>query len=278
MWVTVALLVGLLLAGPFPVLAAAPDAPVPVRVESRAGFGRVAFEFPSRVRFRVTREGDRVLVEFTDSRTVNSSDTLARNIGAVTGGPGRAEFVVGPGAQIRPGRTGNRIVIASTEPTAVGRTVPSAGIQRPVPVADNSNNCHSLDSLLSLCAGASSSTTCTFVPPTPSEFTPARRGCPLRLHGVSAVFTKKGELSKSMLGYLRYRSLDTPPEPQTLVRRRSKRRILAERAHEPAEQRRQREHVVAVVGEDAREWLCVPGAEVLEIERRNHRARHVVLP
>src|SRR6056297_2728238 len=50
-------------------------------------------------------------------------------------------------------------------------------------------------------AGASSSTACALVPPTPSEFTPARRGWPVSSHGVSAAFTSKGEFSKSIAGF-----------------------------------------------------------------------------
>ena len=40
--------------------------------------------------------------------------------------------------------------------------------------------------------GASSSTACAFVPPTPNELTAARRGVPLRDHGSSEVVTKNG--------------------------------------------------------------------------------------
>ena len=50
------------------------------------------------------------------------------------------------------------------------------------------------------CAGASSSTAWTLVPPTPSEFTPARRGAAPRGQGVSASATRKGLVSKSMAG------------------------------------------------------------------------------
>ena len=49
-------------------------------------------------------------------------------------------------------------------------------------------------------AGASSSTTCALVPPTPSELTPARRGVSPSAHSSGVVLTKNGDLSKSSFG------------------------------------------------------------------------------
>ena len=43
--------------------------------------------------------------------------------------------------------------------------------------------------------------TCAFVPPTPSELTPARRGTPAVVQSRSAVLTKNGLLSKSHPGF-----------------------------------------------------------------------------
>ena len=114
--------------------AAAPDAPkpVPMRAESRAGFGRVAFDFPSRVRFSVNRDGDRLLITFTDPRAIGSPEALPRNVRAATGGAGRAEIVVAAGAQIRPGRIDNRIVIDILDPTPSAESPPPP----PAPAAE----------------------------------------------------------------------------------------------------------------------------------------------
>ncbi len=49
-------------------------------------------------------------------------------------------------------------------------------------------------------SGASSSTTWALVPPIPNELTPARRGWPSHSQARRRVFTKNGELSKSMFG------------------------------------------------------------------------------
>src|SRR5579864_7231854 len=55
--------------------------------------------------------------------------------------------------------------------------------------ADTSSNCRFPLLLSRLCSGASSRTTCAFVPPTPKALTPARRGCPLLFHSFNSLFT-----------------------------------------------------------------------------------------
>jgi hypothetical protein len=50
-------------------------------------------------------------------------------------------------------------------------------------------------------AGASCTTTCALVPPTPKEFTPARRGPLRRVQSVSLSLTRNGLFSKSMAGF-----------------------------------------------------------------------------
>src|SRR5207249_1538377 len=53
--------------------------------------------------------------------------------------------------------------------------------------------------------------------------------------------------------------------------------VRREGAAEPAEERDEREDVVAVVVEDPRQRRGPPGAEEVEVERRNQGARHIVL-
>ncbi len=93
-----ALLIGLIAAASTPARAD-PGPTVAVRTESRPGFGRVAFDFPSRVRFSVAREGERVTIEFTSPLTVGSPAALPRNVSSLKGSAGRAEIVVATGAQ-----------------------------------------------------------------------------------------------------------------------------------------------------------------------------------
>lgn len=108
------LLLGALLLGGHPGVAAEP--PVPVRTEDRPGFGRLAFDFAAPVRFRIERAGNVVAVVFTTARDIAAGGTAPRNVSALKGGAGRVEFTVPPGAELRPGRTGNRIVLDVLDP------------------------------------------------------------------------------------------------------------------------------------------------------------------
>ena len=64
----------------------------------------------------------------------------------------------------------------------------SSSSVRLVPVGDGS------------AAGASSTTTCALVPPTPRALTPARRGWPWTVQSFSAALTKNGVAAKSIAG------------------------------------------------------------------------------
>jgi hypothetical protein len=66
--------------------------------------------------------------------------------------------------------------------------------------AETSNNWCEREAAAGSGLGASSTITCTLVPPMPNELTPARRGWSPRGHGRSSVFTKNGLASKSISG------------------------------------------------------------------------------
>ncbi|CAM3655202.1 hypothetical protein COSO111634_22085 [Corallococcus soli] len=66
--------------------------------------------------------------------------------------------------------------------------------------ADSRSNWTGFDGPESGRAGASSTTTCALVPPTPKELTPARRGSVPSGHAERFVWTKKGLLPKSIFG------------------------------------------------------------------------------
>jgi hypothetical protein len=114
---------------------AASDTPVSVRTENRAGFGRLLFEFPSRVGFQITQTGNRVIIKFADATDLGDVDTLPRNVTAITGGASRAEIAVATGAQVRPGRIGNQIFVDVLDPVPAVKTPPpvSAGSSQPTP-------------------------------------------------------------------------------------------------------------------------------------------------
>src|SRR5689334_8816885 len=78
--------------------ASPPEIAVAVRAENRAGFGRLSFNTPARARFSVTRDGDRVIIEFADPHlAVASPGEPPRNVVAASGGAGRVEITVAAG-------------------------------------------------------------------------------------------------------------------------------------------------------------------------------------
>ena len=51
-----------------------------LRIGSHPGFGRVVFDFPHFVDYRLSREGDRVLLRFAEPTVVSDPGTLPRNV------------------------------------------------------------------------------------------------------------------------------------------------------------------------------------------------------
>ncbi len=99
---------------------------VPVRVGNHPGFGRVVFDLPANLGYRLTRQGDQITIEFAESILVASSSAVPANVTAITGGAGKAELAVSPDAVVRDWRLGNRLVIdvsarAVTPTNAVSR-------------------------------------------------------------------------------------------------------------------------------------------------------------
>lgn len=111
---------------------------VAVRTGNHPGFGRVVFSFPGNVTSQMTRDGDRVTLQFDTDAEIVSATSLARNVLGVSGGKGHAELVVAPGAEIRQSRAGNRIVIDVLDPSGkriTNATPPAA----PTPEHDHSD-------------------------------------------------------------------------------------------------------------------------------------------
>jgi hypothetical protein len=117
--------------------AAEEDAVVRVRTGDHPTFGRVVFDFPGRVSYKLTRDGDRVRLRFEGAGRIGSVPSRARNIQRITGGEGQADLVVSPETTIHPWRMGNGIVIDVLDPgpdAAAGAGSPSeAPASRPQP-------------------------------------------------------------------------------------------------------------------------------------------------
>lgn len=122
-------LVGLLAAGP-----ALADATPSVRAASHAGFGRIVFDFTERVPFETAADGDRVTVQFEGASAVPDPARMPRNVLSFIGRDGAAEITVAPGARVRSGRVGNRVVIDILDAAPIraqGRQTPARAAIRP---------------------------------------------------------------------------------------------------------------------------------------------------
>ncbi len=106
----IAVVVAIVLWG-IPVRTLLADTLVPVRVGSHEGYGRVVFDLPPHTEYRVTQQGDHVVVQFIGGVTIGASSAAPHNVLGVTGGAGQAELAVAPGTVIRDWRMGDRVVI-----------------------------------------------------------------------------------------------------------------------------------------------------------------------
>lgn len=124
-----ALLLGTLLAGP----AWAQDR-VGVRVGDHANFGRVVFEWPGNVTYRVEQSDGRVVLRFTSPASFDAAGLRRppRNVLGVTTATDSAEISLAPGATIRHFRLGNRVVVDVLD---AGRTEFGAVGGRPEPAS-----------------------------------------------------------------------------------------------------------------------------------------------
>ena len=139
-----ALLAAAFAAAPLPVLAAparpartAQASPVPVRAADHDGFGRIVFDFPRWVGWRLHRHGDRVRLLFSAALPFGPTPRLPRNVLALTDAPGSAEVTVVPGARLRRMRVGARLVLDVLDPPKDAHAARPAALvaRRPKPRA-----------------------------------------------------------------------------------------------------------------------------------------------
>lgn len=108
----------------------AQEAPrVPLRVGSHADHGRLVFDFPAQVGYRVVEEEGRVLVRFATPARIDlaAARRPPRNVLAVEQQDREVAVRVVPGARLRHFRLGNRIVLD------VRDAAPAAAIEPPPP-------------------------------------------------------------------------------------------------------------------------------------------------
>jgi hypothetical protein len=127
---------GLALARLFALPAAAQDR-VGVRVGDHPGFGRVVFDWPGSVEYRVEEAEGRILVHFASPAAFDLAPARrgARNLRGVTSDGSRAEIAVAPGTRLRHFRLGNRVVLDLLDAARDPAATPAAARPAPPPAA-----------------------------------------------------------------------------------------------------------------------------------------------
>lgn len=126
-----------------PASAPAPAGPVMICSGNHTGFGRLVFDFPSWVGWRMERHGDVVRLTFSRALPFGADPPLPHNVRALIDTPGGAEVTVVPGARLRRMRVGARLVLDVLNPerpaergrAAVVSRREGAAPQPPVPAA-----------------------------------------------------------------------------------------------------------------------------------------------
>ena len=99
---------------------------VAVRTGNHSGFGRVVFDVANGTDYRLSRDGDRVQLNFSRNPFIGTPAALARNILSISGGEGEAVLVVAAGARVRPSRIGQRVVVDVFDPSSASPPRPSS--------------------------------------------------------------------------------------------------------------------------------------------------------
>lgn len=85
--------------------------PVMVRSGNHSDFGRVVFDAPPRLPYRVARDGDRIMVQFGSDVTLHGNPKPPRNVTAVQMAGAAAVLTVAKGANLNAVRYGDHVVI-----------------------------------------------------------------------------------------------------------------------------------------------------------------------
>ena len=124
-FVSVVILAGTLLAA-----AAEPSPPgsviVPIHSGNHPDFGRVVFDTPPHVSYRMTRDGDRVTVRFADTVKLGAAPASPRNVLSIHTNAAQAELIVAAGASLHDMRVGDRIVLDVFDPAPAPRASPAS--------------------------------------------------------------------------------------------------------------------------------------------------------
>jgi hypothetical protein len=111
-------LVTILLLGP--AFAAADTVAVTVRSGNHPDYGRIVFDAPPGVTYRVVRDGDRLTVQFAGDVALAGDPKLPRNVAALHADGTQAVLTVAAGATFHAARLGDHVVIDVFDPASAG--------------------------------------------------------------------------------------------------------------------------------------------------------------
>ena len=120
-------------------LAAADTVAVTIRSGNHPDFGRIVFDAPPRVAYRVVRDGDHLTVQFADDVALTGDPKLPRNVAGLHADHAQAVLTVAAGATFHDARLGDHVVIDVFDPaSASGNPAPQPPAQasgRPSPAS-----------------------------------------------------------------------------------------------------------------------------------------------
>ena len=109
-------------------------ATVAARAGNHPGFGRLVFDVSGDTQFRLSRDGDRVHVDFSPAVLIGDPRFMPRNVLSVAGGEGEVTIVVAAGTRVRSSRIGERVVVDVLTSSGVSEARPVAAPTAALPV------------------------------------------------------------------------------------------------------------------------------------------------
>ena len=105
------------------------------RAGNHPGFGRLVFDVSGGTQFRLSRDGDRVHVDFSPAVLIGDPSFMPHNVLSVSGGDGEVAIVVAAGTRVRSSRIGERVVVDVLNSSGVSENKPieTPALALPVP-------------------------------------------------------------------------------------------------------------------------------------------------
>ncbi len=111
-------------------IAARADEPVRVRAGDHPGFGRLVFDVGGGVRYRMTRDGDRVVLRFDTQAAIGAPSSFPRNVVGFASDASQAEIRVRPGARVQPLAVANGVAIDVWDAPVPTKAPPAPAVPR----------------------------------------------------------------------------------------------------------------------------------------------------